>query len=397
MQEVACFHCRNIVIITPDAERCSFCGEDLKHLLLPESVSDYFYQRASERAAAGDPASGLVEVERGLSYRSSSELHLLAAILAQHVGRYDQMRLHVAAIPVDDGLRPEAEWLLRSHQARQRALREGSKQERGPGTDGAANWLESLLNREPPGSRAQAKRAAKRPIFWQLAPIPLAAALLFLTWFWFVQPGLATLLRGDENTQGEIKGTPVVGGPEDSAEAAGGTPQSAEGTAEDAMEVTPTPTESIPEDLVLRPTDSPEIADSSPRTAVVVRMAVFDLKTFLRNAGHTELAALPVDARLQEGKLILQGVVNLDVQRRTLIEVVNTVPGVREVSAVDLLLRPLPTYTVQEGDTLWNIVYNIYGNVDRVEEFIAYNVDVLPSPDALTVGTVLKVPLFETP
>ena len=62
-----------------------------------------------------------------------------------------------------------------------------------------------------------------------------------------------------------------------------------------------------------------------------------------------------------------------------------------------LLLRPLPTYTVQEGDTLWNIVYNIYGNVDRVEEFIEYNLDVLPSPDALPVGTVLKVPLFETP
>ena len=89
--------------------------------------------------------------------------------------------------------------------------------------------------------------------------------------------------------------------------------------------------------------------------------------------------------------LVLQGFVQLDLQRRRLIELAGAVPGVREVNAVDLLVRPAPTYVVQEGDTLWSIVFNIYGNVDRLDEFVAANRDVLPSPDALAPGVVLKV------
>ena len=53
-------------------------------------------------------------------------------------------------------------------------------------------------------------------------------------------------------------------------------------------------------------------------------------------------------------------------------------PGIQDVSAVDLLLRPKATYTVQDGDTLWTIVYNIYGDVDRIEEFFLYNIDLSP-------------------
>jgi nucleoid-associated protein YgaU len=74
-----------------------------------------------------------------------------------------------------------------------------------------------------------------------------------------------------------------------------------------------------------------------------------------------------------------------------LIELARSIPGVREVNAVNLLLRPLPTYVVQPGDTLWSIVFAIYGNVDRLDEFAAHNRDVLPSPDALAPGMVLRV------
>src|SRR5436190_16185173 len=127
MYEVTCFRCLRIVHITPDDEHCSVCGEDLKHLLSPAYASKYFYDRAAHLATAGNLQAGIAEIERGLDYRESSELHLLGGILAKRISDFDLMRQHVAAIPLDDVLRQEAEWLLRSHQTRQRTLRQAGK------------------------------------------------------------------------------------------------------------------------------------------------------------------------------------------------------------------------------------------------------------------------------
>ncbi|HXF62845.1 MAG TPA: LysM peptidoglycan-binding domain-containing protein, partial [Caldilineaceae bacterium] len=67
--------------------------------------------------------------------------------------------------------------------------------------------------------------------------------------------------------------------------------------------------------------------------------------------------------------------------------------GVEEVNAVNLLLQPLPTYTVQEGDTLWSIVYDIYGDdAARIDQLFELNRDLLPSPEALRPGMELKIP-----
>ena len=75
---------------------------------------------------------------------------MLGAILAQRIGDFEQMRLHVAAVPVDDVLRNEAEWLLRSHQSRQRDQREATKS-LPMGRDGARNALlpPAALSAEP--------------------------------------------------------------------------------------------------------------------------------------------------------------------------------------------------------------------------------------------------------
>jgi hypothetical protein len=123
----------------------------------------------------------------------------------------------------------------------------------------------------------------------------------------------------------------------------------------------------------------------------MVETTVFEIREYLRQAGYVELAELAIDARLQGETLMLQGFVHLDLQRRQLLEIAGAIPGVADVNHVNLLLRPLPTYIVQEGDTLWSIVYNIYGNVDRLDEFAAYNRAVLPSPDALAPGIELRV------
>ncbi len=69
----------------------------------------------------------LQETQRGLSYIPSSELNMLSAIFSSRLGHLDDMRHYVAAIPVDDPLRGEAEWLLRSRQTRKRSAREDEK------------------------------------------------------------------------------------------------------------------------------------------------------------------------------------------------------------------------------------------------------------------------------
>jgi nucleoid-associated protein YgaU len=151
----------------------------------------------------------------------------------------------------------------------------------------------------------------------------------------------------------------------------------------------------VPDNLVQTPTEVHELVDSDLRRAVIVPTDVFDLTTFLNETGNRELAALPIDARVQDDRLILQGIVHTDLQRRRLLASVQTIQGIRMVSAVNLLLRPTPTYTVRDGDTLWSIVYDIYGDVERMDELYELNTDVLPSRDAVSVGMVLKVPPLE--
>ncbi|MCC6169345.1 MAG: LysM peptidoglycan-binding domain-containing protein [Caldilineaceae bacterium] len=373
MQKVTCFHCGNVVRISPDKSLCPECGEDLQHLLDPDFVASYFHSRARELADQGDATAALAQIERGLTYAAGAELHLLAAILAQQIGRYDLMRHHVAAIAVDDTLRPEAEWLLRSHQARQRALR-GQPQPAGP-LEGASALLDDLLGRN--------QDAAAPPMRPLQALWPALAVMAIL--------GLAALVYMAFGGADRLPQTADVSHPRPTPQepgAAAGATQTP--SVEPDLLPTPTLTPDIPNDVVQGPTAA--IADSSPRPVVIIEADRFDLAGYLRRTGHPELAELGVDALLQGTTLLLRGVVQLDQQRRALLDAVATAPGVTEVNAVDLLLRPLPTYVVQEGDTLWTIMYNIYGNADRMQELIDLNLEVMPSPELLSPGMELKIP-----
>ncbi|MEJ5250150.1 MAG: hypothetical protein WHS90_20480, partial [Caldilinea sp.] len=135
MLAVTCFQCGHTVEISPDADRCALCGANLRRLIDVRSASRYFYTRAAELSARGDVGAALYEVRRGLAYQPTSELHLLGAILCKRMGRLDEMRRHVAAIPVDDVLRGEAEWLLRSSQARRRVAAGARAEEESPLSD----------------------------------------------------------------------------------------------------------------------------------------------------------------------------------------------------------------------------------------------------------------------
>lgn len=406
-------------VIAPDNHLCPQCGEDLQHLLLPQTVADHFQARAHDFSERGEFGAALVEAERGLTYADSSELRLLAAILAKQVGRHDRMRHHVSAIPVDDSLRGEAEWLLRSHQDRERALQEvvrHTQSQQGTGlstnpTAGAA-FLEELLGSSAsqpikPNKRNQGQLVASGAL------IAVAVVIVVASWWW-IGPGAlprqeasspssseqALLGDGDAAGQGSTLTASATSVAAPSMPTTSAPPTAIQPTATSAEAVatavillpTPTPSPAIPDNLVQAETETPELADSNPNRAVVIVSANgFDLQQYLRELGYTQLAELKIDARIQGQTLVLTGFVHLDAQRRELIEIARSVPGVRDVNSVDLLLRPLPTYVVQQGDTLWSVVYKIYGSADRLDEFAAHNRDILPSPDALAPGMELKV------
>lgn len=403
MQEVVCYNCGRIVHISPDAELCSVCGENLRELLHPVYASKYFYDRAAKLAAGSELLPALQEIDRGLSYQPSSELRLLGAILSKRIGDFEQMRHHVAAIPVDDVLRPEGEWLLRSHQIRQRELRQASKAPGAPRISTFAdnrNELPITIQQVQPiiatyPQQPSAKRSSYRIGVGLFVVISVLGSALLVR-----NPQVSTFLWG---TTGEtvrpINRTDAVAPTIELAEpvrqpAPAQVVDKAATTAVALPEPTPTPllTPDVPENVV-QATDSAAVAASTPGLAVGINAAQpFDLQNHLVQLGRIDLAQLEVAATFQGTVLSLQGIVPTFVARQTLIELSKSVAGVTTVSTVNLLLRPPATYIVQEGDTLWSIAYQLYGDVTKREILFEANQDLLPSPDALTVGLALKVP-----
>ncbi|MBW7885213.1 MAG: LysM peptidoglycan-binding domain-containing protein [Caldilineaceae bacterium] len=382
--------------ISPDADRCGVCGANLRRMITAQHASRYFYHRAADLSAKGQVAAALQEAKRGLRYQPSSELHLLAAILCKRQGNLDDMRHHVAAVPVDDVLRGEAEWLLRSHQARQRVRpRSGSTNalEEAPPPD---EELLPLLVDEVRPSAGRAPQRSRGPGI--ITSVALAALVLVIGWiFWQAPPvWLAGILPAETVAQpaASERDGPGTGALE--VETSVAAPAAQEENAASATTATPTlnlPTPSPLPNLAAN-TSTPQPLAGSAADAVVqaADTPALDWQTFLRKQGAEELAGLPVQARLEGDTLVLEGTVPFAVLRGELDEIGRLVPGVTTVSTVNVRLRPPETYTVRAGDTLWGISTEIYGTPDRIQDIYAANRDVLPSANALSVGMVLKLP-----
>jgi hypothetical protein len=379
MLAVTCFQCGHTVEISPDAERCALCGADLRRLIDVRSASRYFYTRAAELAARGDVGGALHEVRRGLSYQPTSELHLLGAILCKRMGRLDEMRHHVAAIPVDDVLRGEAEWLLRSSQARRRVAAGARREGEVAGAD--EDLLPLRMDEVRPTSHPIRRHSVGRTMVFIAG---LAAAGVVSWGLWHSSP--------DWPARFGFEPTPTLQAPTrvDSAQSAPApevAPPAATAEAP-APESSPTPFVSPNlADVNLEP-----LAAASPE--VLLAATSFDLKTVLIEAQRPELAET-VTGRLEGRRLVLEGTVSSVEEREALVSLLERLPTIEEVSAVNVRVRLPATYTVQEGDTLWGISMKLYGTPARVQALFEANRDILPSPDALRIGMVLKTPPME--
>ncbi|GIK75556.1 MAG: hypothetical protein BroJett021_45440 [Chloroflexota bacterium] len=378
MLAVTCFQCGHTVEISPDSERCELCGANLRRLISAQQASRYFYTRAAELSARGDVSAALGEVQRGLAYQPSSELHLLGAILCKRMGRFDEMRHHVAAVPIDDVLRGEAEWLLRSNQTRQRASA-ARPQEETPLSDD--ELLPLVIEEVRPSPQPPRRRSPARAV----AMLSVVALLSVGGWWLWENPPdwIDALLPVSQLS------TPA-GQPTMAAEQMQTMPELEQNTpATPEVATTPelAPTPFVGRDLAA--TTPQPLAASSPEALIVA--PPFDLKTILIEAQRPELAET-ITGRLEGSRLVLEGAITSVEELDALVALLARLPIVEEVSTVNVRVRPPSTYTVVEGDSLWGISMKLYGAPDRIDALYEANRDVLASPNDLRIGMVLKVP-----
>jgi nucleoid-associated protein YgaU len=144
---------------------------------------------------------------------------------------------------------------------------------------------------------------------------------------------------------------------------------------------------------VSAPTVAQPVAAENPSIAAVAAASQsIDLAALLKAEGRADLAAQPVQARLEGNRLVLEGMVESTQQRTDLERYARMAAGSNELSMTNVRVRLPATYTVQSGDSLWAISMALYGEPGMVEEIYAANRGVLNSPNALSVGMVLAVP-----
>ncbi len=434
--QTTCLYCGLPTKITPDKPRCTECGGDLEALITPTYAVGFYYERAQEQAFQGDAKQALSTIRQGLNETDSSDLHLLAAILHQRMGEHDQMRAHVAAIPIDDVLRPEGEWLLRSHQARQA----GSRRRVQTHNDALAMTSFGQIGKEE--KRQQSR--GRRPV-WML---PVAVALLLAVAGWWgwqsgaLTSGLQQLgMAGIPGlTQSSAPVAETVTDPVTDPVTEPVAEPVTEPVAEPAAQVetapaevvlptpTPAPTTPPPADVVqaapveassvavqptaavteteteteigtavvvaeASPEPSPVASSDQGNVVAIAESAELDLAELLRQLGEADLAELPVTASRSGGEVQLTGTVPTAAQRTRIIDTLAGVPGVAEVDALNLVVRVEKSYTTKAGDNLWRIAEAQYGDGRRWQEIYDLNRSLLGNnPGAIFTNMELQLP-----
>jgi len=383
------------------------------------------YHRALEHYSMGNDVAALEGIDQGITLLEAPELHLLAALIYRKRGEFKEMREHVAAIPVDDILRSEGEWLLRSHQEQLQLGRreEARRRGRAKGTQLAVGkasrqfsteYYPAPLEKKQVATKGAAKvRRSRLP--WA---IPFAALLLVII---FLASGSGDTLSRDtllmplqwlraipaqlnsvyssftRDEPAAVSGTVEEPATDSQFSAAAvDTPEP-----ETSSTAAPTPT-ALPTAV---PTQSPptpaatESASPDVRATIVAvaRVQSFDLTTFLNEQERSDLAALAIQATWAQGappgELVLLGTVTMTSVQTELLELAAEIEGVTSIDSSGLEVILPETYTVREGENLRHIALRLYGDQDRWTEIYEANRDLVgDDPNNLWVGLSLTIP-----
>jgi nucleoid-associated protein YgaU len=384
------------------------------------------YHRALEHYSMGNEVAALEGIDQGISLLEAPELHLLAALIYRKRGDFKEMREHVAAIPADDILRSEGEWLLRSHQEQLQLGRreEARKRGRAKGTQLAVGKASRQFSTEYYPAPLDKKQVAKKGTFkirrnrlpWA---IPIAAALLAVIFFSRGSgDSLQTVLRQLRTIPAELSSfyssftrdepaveTAADDGPDTgsqinaAATANTPTPQISSAAPQAPTSLpTPQPTQSPP-----TPTAASSAAPDVRATIIAAaRVQSYDLNTFLNDLDRPDLADLGIKASwapgAPPGELIVQGTVTMTSIQIELLGLMVEIEGVTSIDHGGLAVELPETYLVRAGENLRHIALRLFGDADRWTEIYDANQDLIgEDPNNLWVGLSLTVPQAEEP
>ncbi len=423
---LACPECGAPVDVTSSITNCPACDANVASHYTPAEMTRTVYHRALEHYSMGNEAAALEGIDQGISLLEAPELHLLAALIYRKRGEFKEMREHVAAIPADDILRSEGEWLLRSHQEQLQLGRreEARKRGRAKGTQLAVGKASRQFSTEYYPAPLDKKQVAKRGTFkirrnrlpWA---IPIAAVLLAVIFFsrgsgdslltalrqLRTIPDQLTLFYASFTTDEPAVETAAVDSADtssqNSAAASINTPQpenaSAATSAPTALP-TPVPTQSPPTPTTV----SSASPDVKATIIAAARVQSYDLNTFLNELDRPDLAALGIQASWAQGappgELIVQGTVTMVSVQLELLNLMTEIEGVTSIDHSGLELDLPETYLVREGENLRHIALRLYGDPDRWTEIYDANQDLIgEDPNNLWVGLSLTLPQEEPP
>ena len=427
---LACPECGAPVEVTPSFTNCPACNANVASHYTPAEMTRTIYHRALEHYSMGNEVAALEGIDQGISLLEAPELHLLAALIYRKRGEFKEMREHVAAIPADDILRSEGEWLLRSHQEQLQLGRreEARRRDRAKSTQLAVGkasrqfsteYYPAPLDKKQVATKAVAKIRRNR-LPWA---IPIALVLLVVI---FLSRGMGDTL------QTALRQLPAIPDRFTSifASFTRDEPAAVSGTEEEpatgqqvstttqvnaaAIEDAPTPVQAsaappTPEALPTSeptqavPTPAPTESASPDVAATIIataRLQSFDLTAFLNEQDRADLAALAIQAtwapEAPPGELILQGTVSMTSVQTELLELAAAIEGVTSIDSSGLEVHLPATYTVRAGENLRHIALRLYGDQDRWTEIYEANRDLVgDDPNNLWVGLLLTIPQEE--
>ena len=417
---LACPECGAPVEVTPSFANCPACDANVASYYTPAEMTRTIYHRALEHYSMGNEVAALEGIDQGITLLEAPELHLLAALIYRKRGEFKEMREHVAAIPADDILRSEGEWLLRSHQeqlqlgrreeARRRGRTKGTQLAVGKASrQFSTEYYPAPLDKKQVAAKGAAKARRSR-LPWA---IPFAALLLVII---FLSRGsgdsLLTALQQLRTIPAEFKSVyssftrdePAAVSGEDQEPATDSQFSAAAVDApapETSTAAAPTPTTlPTPEPTQPPPTPAATVSASPDVAATIVaaaRVQSFDLTTFLNEQDRTDLAALPIQATWAQGappgELVLLGTVTMTSVQTELLELAAEIEGVTSINSSGLEVVLPETYTVRAGENLRHIALRLYGDQDRWTEIYEANRDLVgDDPNNLWVGLSLTIP-----
>ena len=430
---LACPNCGAPVEVTSSFANCPACDADVASHYTAAEMTRTVYHRALEHYSMGNDEAALEGIQQGIEVLDAPELYLLAALIYRKRGDFKEMREHVAAIPADDVLRGEGEWLLRSHQEQLQLGRREEARRRGKakGTQLAVGKASRQFSTEYYPAPLTDKQVAKKDAFkarrnrlpWA---IPIAVALLVVIFLSqgagdsllsalrqlrTVPDALTSFYANLSQSEPEVETNPAIApdtGGELSAAAVEVTPTSppvqptatspptAQAVQQPAV-ATPEPTQAPQPTPTLAPSATPDVAATIVAAA---RAQAFDLAAFLNERARPDLAELDVRASwaadAPPGQLTLAGTTSFASDKNELLELAAQIEGVTSINHDELLVELPETYLVQVGENLRQIANRLYGDPDRWTEIYVANQDLIgEDPNNLWVGLSLTVPREE--